>query len=214
MIICLTFCFILSQKLPQNLLSRKQAIYYDSTATLDLQKCEIIINENLYIDLKNLTKYKDPTNDYQVEKIINHDCKYIIHYYSFEVEPNQFTEEERNYPIAYSILTHHNSQQLMFLLSQIYAPHNVYCVHLDAKAPLAILRTLKRVEKCFPNIHISSKRENVVYASYSRLQADINCMQDLLNSSISWSYLINLSGQVSKLLKISNNIDIRQSKLS
>ena len=199
MIICLLFYFTLGRKLHCKVFSKNQAIYYDSTAALDLQKCEIIINENLYIELKNLTKYKDPTNDYQVEKITNHDCKYIIHYYSFEVEPTLFTEEERNYPIAYSILVHHNAQQLMFLLSQIYAPHNVYCVHLDAKAPLTILKTLKRVEKCFPNIRISSKREYVVYASYSRLQADINCMQDLLNSSVSWSYLINLSGQVSEL---------------
>jgi len=51
---------------------------------------------------------------------------------------------------------------------------------------------------CFSNIFLANKSEDVIYASFSRLQADINCMDDLLNSSVGWKHLINLCGQVSQ----------------
>ncbi|NXS41321.1 GCNT7 acetylglucosaminyltransferase, partial [Balaeniceps rex] len=51
------------------------------------------------------------------------------------------------------------------------------------------------IVNCFENIFISSKRESVVYAGFSRLQADINCMRDLVHSKIQWNYVINLCGQ-------------------
>ncbi len=50
--------------------------------------------------------------------------------------------------------------------------------------------------KCFDNVFIASKLETVVYAGISRLQADINCMTDLLGKNVKWKYLINLVGQV------------------
>ena len=181
---------------------------YDDNAIAEIftQKCGMKINnDDQMLELLNLTSYTDTTTDYEVMRITNErDCRYIIRYYSFEVDSANFTIEERNYSIAYSILAHQNMQQLMLLLSQIYAPHNVYCIHLDAKSPLTMLRTLERVQDCFPNIHLASKRERVVYASFSRLQADINCMHDLLQSPVLWIHLVNLSGQVSKYSKFNN----------
>ena len=40
-----------------------------------------------------------------------------------------------------------------------------------------------------------SQPVDVVYAAWSRVQADLNCMADLYNSSTQWKYIINLCGQ-------------------
>lgn len=40
-----------------------------------------------------------------------------------------------------------------------------------------------------------SQRVDVVYAAWSRVQADINCMADLYNATTKWKYFINLCGQ-------------------
>ena len=39
------------------------------------------------------------------------------------------------------------------------------------------------------------KRESVVYAGISRLQADLNCIKDLAASAVPWKYAINTCGQ-------------------
>ncbi|XP_056438687.1 beta-1,3-galactosyl-O-glycosyl-glycoprotein beta-1,6-N-acetylglucosaminyltransferase-like isoform X2 [Gadus chalcogrammus] len=40
-----------------------------------------------------------------------------------------------------------------------------------------------------------SQRVKVLYAGWTRVQADLNCMSDLLNVSTEWKYFINLCGQ-------------------
>ncbi|KAG8442397.1 hypothetical protein GDO86_011259 [Hymenochirus boettgeri] len=51
------------------------------------------------------------------------------------------------------------------------------------------------VVQCFPNAFLASKMEPVVYGGISRLQADINCMKNLMNSDVQWKYVINMCGQ-------------------
>jgi len=41
--------------------------------------------------------------------------------------------ESADFPLAYNVLTHSNANQLVRLLRAIYRPHNVICVHVDAK---------------------------------------------------------------------------------
>ena len=171
-------------------------VSYDVQVESVLQSCELTTAENVTFNMK-AKNYTDLTTDEEVEKLTATGCWNVIQHYSFDVEIQKFREEERDYPIAFSILAHQNAQQLMILLSQIFAPQNVYCIHLDAKSPSSMFNALKNVQGCFPNVHLSSKREVVVYASFSRLQADINCMNDLLRTSVPWRHLINLSGQVS-----------------
>lgn len=83
------------------------------------------------------------------------------------------------------------------LLRAIYAPQNVYCVHVDAKAPPSVVAAIAGITGCFPNVFLVSHAVKVVYAGWSRVQADLNCMADLLNVSahVPWRYLINLCGQ-------------------
>ncbi|XP_078541285.1 beta-1,3-galactosyl-O-glycosyl-glycoprotein beta-1,6-N-acetylglucosaminyltransferase 3-like [Lissotriton helveticus] len=108
--------------------------------------------------------------------------------------PVALSRAEEDFPIAYSMVIHNNIEMFERLLRSLYAPQNVYCVHVDAKAPELFLKAVKAIASCFDNVFVASKLERVVYASWSRVQADINCMEDLLRSPVPWRYLLNTCG--------------------
>lgn len=102
--------------------------------------------------------------------------------------------EERDFPIAYSMVIHDQVEMFERLLRAIYAPQNTYCVHVDSKSSQKFKSAAEAIASCFPNVFIATKLEKVVYASWSRVQADLNCMQDLLKSPVRWRYLLNTCG--------------------
>ncbi|XP_050165551.1 beta-1,3-galactosyl-O-glycosyl-glycoprotein beta-1,6-N-acetylglucosaminyltransferase 3 [Myiozetetes cayanensis] len=104
------------------------------------------------------------------------------------------SQEEEEFPIAYSMVIHNKIEMFERLLRSLYAPQNVYCVHVDSKAPAAFQQAVRAIAGCFPNVFVASRLENVVYASWSRLQADLNCMRDLLQRPVPWRYLLNTCG--------------------
>uniref|UniRef100_A0A4W4DQD8 Beta-1,3-galactosyl-O-glycosyl-glycoprotein beta-1,6-N-acetylglucosaminyltransferase 3 n=1 Tax=Electrophorus electricus TaxID=8005 RepID=A0A4W4DQD8_ELEEL len=118
------------------------------------------------------------------------------------------SKEEKDFPIAYSMVIHEKIEMFERLLRAIYTPQNVYCVHVDQKAPKIFTEAVKAIVSCLPNVFVASKLENIVYASWSRVQADINCMQDLLKSTVQWRYLLNTCGMD---FPIKTNAEIVQS---
>lgn len=120
------------------------------------------------------------------------DCAAYIKNRGFISVP--LSEEELNFPIAYSIVIHEKIEMFERLLRSIYAPQNIYCVHIDLKSSLSFHKAVKKIVSCFPNVFVASKLERVVYASWSRVQADLNCMKDLLHSEVQWRYLLNTCG--------------------
>ncbi|XP_078087631.1 NACHT, LRR and PYD domains-containing protein 3-like [Mustelus asterias] len=72
---------------------------------------------------------------------------------------------------------------------------NIYCVHVDRKSPKPFHSAVQAIASCFSNVFVARKSESVIYASWSRVQADLNCMEELLQSPVPWRYLINLCGQ-------------------
>ncbi|XP_019131558.2 beta-1,3-galactosyl-O-glycosyl-glycoprotein beta-1,6-N-acetylglucosaminyltransferase [Larimichthys crocea] len=105
------------------------------------------------------------------------------------------SQEEEDFPLAYSLVVHHKVQNFERLLRAIYAPQNIYCVHVDRKSEVSVFAAIQAITSCFPNVFMVSKAVNVVYGHWSRIQADLNCMADLYNISTEWKYLINLCGQ-------------------
>ncbi|XP_053159932.1 beta-1,3-galactosyl-O-glycosyl-glycoprotein beta-1,6-N-acetylglucosaminyltransferase 4 [Hemicordylus capensis] len=103
--------------------------------------------------------------------------------------------EEEKFPLAYSLVVHKDAVMVERLIHAIYSRQNVYCIHYDQKSSSTFKHALDNLAKCFPNIFIASKLEMVEYAYISRLQADLNCLSDLLKSSVQWKYVINLCGQ-------------------
>nr|XP_011752488.1 beta-1,3-galactosyl-O-glycosyl-glycoprotein beta-1,6-N-acetylglucosaminyltransferase 3 [Macaca nemestrina]XP_011752499.1 beta-1,3-galactosyl-O-glycosyl-glycoprotein beta-1,6-N-acetylglucosaminyltransferase 3 [Macaca nemestrina]XP_011752510.1 beta-1,3-galactosyl-O-glycosyl-glycoprotein beta-1,6-N-acetylglucosaminyltransferase 3 [Macaca nemestrina]XP_024650914.1 beta-1,3-galactosyl-O-glycosyl-glycoprotein beta-1,6-N-acetylglucosaminyltransferase 3 [Macaca nemestrina] len=104
------------------------------------------------------------------------------------------SKEEVEFPIAYSMVIHEKIENFERLLRAVYAPQNIYCIHVDEKSPETFKEAVKAIISCFPNVFIASKLVRVIYASWSRVQADLNCMEDLLQSSVPWKYFLNTCG--------------------
>ncbi|CAL1543891.1 unnamed protein product [Lymnaea stagnalis] len=128
--------------------------------------------------------------------------------------------EEREFPIAYIILFHRSLDQVLFLLRAIYRPHNVYCLTLDTTSGPDILKAARSLGTCLPNVFVASKLEDIVYAGFSRLMADVDCMEDLVRHPVRWKYVINMPGEqfplrtnlelvrTFKLFNGSNNLEV------
>ncbi|XP_053105357.1 N-acetyllactosaminide beta-1,6-N-acetylglucosaminyl-transferase-like isoform X2 [Hemicordylus capensis] len=118
------------------------------------------------------------------------DCLIDNHYLT-----RTLSAEEAAFPIAYVVTLHKDLDTFERIFRAFYAPHNVYCLHVDEKAPAAFKQQVEKLVKCFPNAFLVSKAEPVIYAGISRLQADLNCMKDLLQPGIRWKYVLNMCGQ-------------------
>lgn len=138
-------------------------------------------------------------------------CSNFLETFGYNIYP--ITDEERHFPIAFSILTFKDADQTERLLHSIYRPQNFYCIHVDNSSSSYLHEALIVIAKCFKNVFIVSKTENIIYKHISRLKADINCMSDLLMKSQKWKYFINLPHQqfplktnleLVKILKIYN----------
>ncbi|XP_038066403.1 beta-1,3-galactosyl-O-glycosyl-glycoprotein beta-1,6-N-acetylglucosaminyltransferase-like [Patiria miniata] len=108
------------------------------------------------------------------------------------------SEEETSFPLAYTIITHMTAAQVERLLRAIYQPQNIYCFHPDAGSSAEFHGAIRGLANCFDNVFVASKLEDVQYAGFTRLLADINCMRDLTGPPAGghpWKYLINLCGQ-------------------
>ncbi|XP_031731082.1 beta-1,3-galactosyl-O-glycosyl-glycoprotein beta-1,6-N-acetylglucosaminyltransferase 4-like [Anarrhichthys ocellatus] len=105
------------------------------------------------------------------------------------------SEEEKDFPLAYSLVVHKSALMVERLIKALYSPRNIYCIHYDQKSPALFISAMEGLARCLPNVFIASKREFVFYGSVSRLKADLNCLSDLLVSGVKWKYVINLCGQ-------------------
>nr|XP_059736667.1 N-acetyllactosaminide beta-1,6-N-acetylglucosaminyl-transferase isoform X3 [Bos taurus] len=105
------------------------------------------------------------------------------------------SKEEAEFPLAYVMVIHKDFNTFERLFRAVYMPQNVYCVHVDEKATVHFKKSVWQLLSCFKNAFLASKMEPVVYAGISRLQADLNCLEDLLASEVPWKYSINTCGQ-------------------
>ncbi|XP_066558316.1 beta-1,3-galactosyl-O-glycosyl-glycoprotein beta-1,6-N-acetylglucosaminyltransferase 7 [Amia ocellicauda] len=120
-------------------------------------------------------------------------CSRMVEDFHFITSP--LSPEEEQYPLAFIITIHKEMEMFVRLLRAVYAPQNVYCIHVDAKSPEDYKTAVQRLASCFPNVFVTSKLETVAYGGFSRLQADINCMRDLVKFPTPWRKVINLCGQ-------------------
>ncbi|XP_022045265.2 beta-1,3-galactosyl-O-glycosyl-glycoprotein beta-1,6-N-acetylglucosaminyltransferase 3 [Acanthochromis polyacanthus] len=163
----------------------------------DLPGCMAIISGDMgdrKEDLEKLLASRKTQNIFTESFYLNatKDCSAFIESRGFMTET--LSEEEENFPIAYSMVVHEKINMFERLLRAVYAPQNIYCVHVDRKSSEDFQKAVDAIVSCFPNVFVASKLERVVYASWSRVQADLNCMKDLLKSPIDWRYLLNTCG--------------------
>ncbi|KAF5902524.1 beta-1,3-galactosyl-O-glycosyl-glycoprotein beta-1,6-N-acetylglucosaminyltransferase 3-like [Clarias magur] len=164
----------------------------------ELQACSAIIQGDMggvdSIDFGKLLAERKKTSLLSESFYLNatKDCQAFVRDRGFLTVP--LSKEEINFPIAYSMVIHEKIEMFERLLRAIYTPQNIYCVHVDQKTPKIFSEAVRAIVSCLPNVFVASKLENVVYASWSRVQADINCMKELLESSVRWRYLLNTCG--------------------
>uniref|UniRef100_A0A671T189 Beta-1,3-galactosyl-O-glycosyl-glycoprotein beta-1,6-N-acetylglucosaminyltransferase 3 n=1 Tax=Sinocyclocheilus anshuiensis TaxID=1608454 RepID=A0A671T189_9TELE len=75
------------------------------------------------------------------------------------------SKEEKDFPIAYSMVIHEKIEMFERLLRAIYTPHNVYCVHVDQKSPEIFKEAVRAITSCLTNVFVASKLEHVIYSS-------------------------------------------------
>uniref|UniRef100_A0A0V0JAV1 Uncharacterized protein n=1 Tax=Schistocephalus solidus TaxID=70667 RepID=A0A0V0JAV1_SCHSO len=146
-------------------------------------------------------------------------------------------EEERTFPIAFTIIAFERPDQVWRLLKAIYRPQNFYCIHMDKKQTPRIKDWLRtRIKTCLPdssNVHFLSAID-VQHSYMSVLEADLLCMRLLWQLTAEkttptkatstsqrppWRYLINLTGQefplknnleLTRILRVLNGANIVQ----
>ena len=153
---------------------------------------------------KRIRTWVNSESDEEFLKTLSN-CSHIVEEYSsnFYVSP-----EEENFPLAYILVVYTNVRQVLRLLKVIYRPHNLYCIHPDAKAPNTV-SSFQAISHCLDNVFVASKLEKVYYAHHTILDAQLNCMQDLMGYNPSrWRYTINLCGRE---LPLRTNREIVQS---
>ncbi|CAL1532951.1 unnamed protein product [Lymnaea stagnalis] len=107
---------------------------------------------------------------------------------------SSLTEEEKEFPIAYSIMTFKNSEMVERLLRSIYRPQNYYCIHVDMKSSDSFLLAVSAISKCFANVFLTSTRRKVYWGTYTVLEPELFCLKELWRYR-KWKYFINLTGQ-------------------
>ena len=105
------------------------------------------------------------------------------------------SQKEVDFPIAYVLVFHNNTRQIIRLLKVLWRPQNVFCLHPDAKQGPEFVSFFQTFASCFDNVIIASKLERVIYAHHTIMDAQLNCMEGLLALKESrWKYTITLCG--------------------
>uniref|UniRef100_A0A3P8S3K2 Glucosaminyl (N-acetyl) transferase 4 n=1 Tax=Amphiprion percula TaxID=161767 RepID=A0A3P8S3K2_AMPPE len=156
------------------------------SAIYDMDPVEV--GKSLIIRTKNVVEDRD-------ESLVNFtsNCSTFLQFRGYN--DVCVSEEERDFPLAYSLVVHKSAWMVERLIRVLYSPTNIYCIHYDQKSSAHFISAMEGLARCLPNVFIASKRESVFYASISRLKADLNCLSDLLGSEVKWKYVINLCGQ-------------------
>ena len=105
------------------------------------------------------------------------------------------SQKEKDFPLAFVLLFHYKPgiiQQYFRLLRFLYRPQNVFCIHIDAKAPEWWVSKINQFASFFPNILLAHNPVQVKYSTVSILDAHLKCFEELHESSLKWKYAINL----------------------
>jgi len=145
------------------------------------------------------------------------DCTQYINGRRFIMQP--LSNEEADFPVAFSILMFRDVELFERLLRAVYRPQNTYCVHIDKKSASTVHRAVAAIASCFSNVFIAPRLVSVYWGTYTVLEPELICMEALLSYSRKWRYFINLTGQefplktnwdIVKILKVlngANNIE-------
>ena len=160
--------------------------------------CKAIVDGNKYEIKKGISLMANKSYSRPIVKDkdyirMTEDCDNFISTRGYHDQT--LSREELEFPLAYSILLYKEVEQAERLLRAIYKPQNYYCLHVDADSDRTVHQAVEGIAGCFDNVFVVTRKEYIVYAGFTRLQADLNCMSDLLHKGKKWKYFINLPSQ-------------------
>lgn len=107
---------------------------------------------------------------------------------------SSLTNEEKNFPLAFSMVVFKDTEMVERLLRAIYRPQNYYCIHVDQKSSDVFYKSMLALSNCFTNVFVVSKRIDVQWAWFSVLEPELLCMEELWRFP-DWKYFLTLTGQ-------------------
>ena len=103
------------------------------------------------------------------------------------------SEDEKSFPIAFTLVVHKNAQQTVRFLKAIYRPHNLYCIHPDPNSGEDFREVFKLLSQCLSNVFLPAHINNVTYDTQSTIfEAQLSCLRELEKRPSKWYYVINL----------------------
>jgi len=152
--------------------------------------CEALNTFNCIENFKRYRLLADPMSVYYRSKV----C---------DIEMPRFSgisQEELDLPLAYVITAFTDPRNVELSLATIFRPHNSYCIHIDKKSDTLFRETLENIMTCYRNkfsdswIFSSTVSESVIWGHYSIVQAELNCLNDLMENNRAWSYALDMAG--------------------
>lgn len=107
---------------------------------------------------------------------------------------SSLTEEEEEFPLAFSMIVYKEAEMVERLLRAVYRPQNVYCIHVDQKSSAEFYKAVSAIANCFTNVFMTSYRIRVIWGQMTVLEPELLCMEELWRYP-KWKYFINLTGQ-------------------
>ncbi|XP_068689837.1 N-acetyllactosaminide beta-1,6-N-acetylglucosaminyl-transferase-like [Montipora foliosa] len=159
-------------------------------------ECERIISKNSWCFFSKIGNWfcagKKPTETEVYSRYEEKGCNDVKEEFFPHPSP---TQEEKDFPIAYAMVVFTNADLVEKVLQSIYMPQNVYCIHVDVKSSEAFRKAIRAMTACLDNVFLTDKTVDVIWPHVSILHAQINCLGDLMKSSVKWKYFMHVTGQ-------------------
>lgn len=175
--------------------------------------CAALFSDDFFEQRKALTLFSNfqthsKKEQYSEEVFVQmtNDCKNFIRKRHYIMKP--VSEEEYNFPIAFSMLIYKDFAQFERLLRAVYRPQNLYCIHVEKTSSALFHAAAKGIASCFENVFIAPVSVEVKWGEYSVMEPEIICMEELWKRSKKWKYFINLTGQEFPLKTIGDIVKI------
>ena len=168
--------------------SMKSFSYGDQQKQEWITKEDSEIFKNYFKNIQKVLKRSENCDNYfeslasAIFPISSYQSLNISGYYNFK------SYSESSPKLAISYLIHSNPGLFEILFHLMFRPQNSYCIAIDPKSSAKYQECFHSVIKCyqekFPNTKIFIIQDDpIYYLGYSILNADLNCLEILYNSS-------------------------------
>ena len=146
------------------------------------------------VRIKQLLKnWKHPFSDEEFYLKLK-DCTYVQNLF---LNNYYVSDKERNFPLGFVVSMHTEPQQVVRFLRVIYRPHNVYCLHPDAKAGKKFANSFRHLASCLPNVIVPDNPLNVTYEHATIMESQLLCINEIQQHfpDFKWRYMTILCGR-------------------